>query len=393
MHKYKIFQDKDGRWKTTLPDEVKKNGRRLIAKKNLEDLENIVISYYEEQEKLASQPEVARIGKDITLEELYPIWLKSRILEVKSIRTIKKNDQDWRRYYLNTDIIKVPMNKLTVNDLKDWAHSMIDKYEFNKRAYYNMIVIIKKCYEYLSDEGICENTWSRVKINTKKLRREIKKENITEVYFSDEKMKIIHHALRAFALRPWNIGVLTIPFLFMSGLRIGEVVSLRYSDLTDNEIIVRRNEVNNYEYDEEKSKFVYKGKQIVDYLKTDAGERTVPYTKGAKEIIDMVKKASEYYEYYDNDFIFCPASKRLVSNSIDHLLYTYCEKVGISKKSAHKIRKTYISQVINNGVDLDTVCRISGHVDLKTTFQSYYYSLERKDDIYEKFDEMFCNVV
>ena len=31
MHKYKIFQDKDKRWKTTLPDDTKKNGRRLIA--------------------------------------------------------------------------------------------------------------------------------------------------------------------------------------------------------------------------------------------------------------------------------------------------------------------------------------------------------------------------
>ncbi len=37
LHAYKIFQDKDGRWKTTLPDETRKSERRLIAKRELGD--------------------------------------------------------------------------------------------------------------------------------------------------------------------------------------------------------------------------------------------------------------------------------------------------------------------------------------------------------------------
>ncbi|MFT3985744.1 MAG: hypothetical protein QM697_17730, partial [Lachnospiraceae bacterium] len=45
-HKYNIFQDKDGRWKTTFPDTTKRSGRRLIAKKNYEDLIKEVIIYY-----------------------------------------------------------------------------------------------------------------------------------------------------------------------------------------------------------------------------------------------------------------------------------------------------------------------------------------------------------
>lgn len=112
-----------------------------------------------------------------------------------------------------------------------------------------------------------------------------------------------------------------------------------------------------------------------------------------KKIIDMIEKSCAYYEYYDNGYIFCPRSKRMASNSIDHLLIRYCEEVNIPKKSAHKIRKTYISQAINNGIDLDTVCRIAGHVDLKTTFQSYLFALERKEEIYDKFNDIFQDVV
>ncbi len=51
LHAYKIFQDKDGRWKTTLPDEARKSGRRLIAKRELSDLEDTIVEYYQRIQK------------------------------------------------------------------------------------------------------------------------------------------------------------------------------------------------------------------------------------------------------------------------------------------------------------------------------------------------------
>lgn len=394
MHKYKIFQDKDGRWKTTLPDETKRNKRRLVAKTNEEDLLDIVVKFYEEEEQKIENP-FLRLSQDATLEELYPIWFESRRLEVKNTRTVKRNHQEWKRYYQDTSITKIPMRRLTVNELKDWAHKMIDDNQFNKRDYYNMTIIMKKCFEYASDEGLCEDTWAiaKGKVNTKKLKKMTKPENDTQIYFIDEKVKLINHAFKMFALRPCNIGVMTIPFLFLTGLRIGEVVALKYEDLHENEILIRNGEVSSYIYDEESHEFKYAGKKVENHVKSDAGIRTVPYTDGAKKIISMIERSSEYYGYYDNGYIFCPNSKRMISNSIAHTLSRYCEAVGIPEKSAHKIRKTYISQAINGGVDLDTVCRVSGHVDLKTTFQSYLFALERKEEIHEKFEELFKDVV
>ena len=78
------------------------------------------------------------------------------------------------------------------------------------------------------------------------------------------------------------------------------------------------------------------GKKVVDHAKTQAGTRNVPYTDTAKEIIALIKK-----------------------------IYRYADLLNIPKKSAHKIRKTYISTIIPDGIDLDTVCKVSGHVDLK----------------------------
>ena len=49
-HKYEIFQGSDGRWKTTVLDDTKKNGRRLIAKSSEEKLRKELIKYYATQE-------------------------------------------------------------------------------------------------------------------------------------------------------------------------------------------------------------------------------------------------------------------------------------------------------------------------------------------------------
>ena len=384
QHKYSIHQGKDGRWRSTVPDPSKKDGRRLVVKPTRKKLEEALINYYYKEET-----RVIEEKNHTTLEQLYPQWLQSRILEANNMRTVKKNDQDWKRYYQGTEITKIPMCDLTPNRLKDWAHKMIDDNELNKRAYYNMALIMKKCYEYAEDEGICENVWKKVKINTKKLRKQYKPPNEEQIYFNDERDAVIEIAIKRFAMRPWNIGGLTIPLLFVTGLRIGEIAALKYEDIGEHVISVKREEVGDFLYNDEEERFQYIGKRVEDHTKTEAGIREVPLTDQARKIIQLVREASKYYDYYDNGYIFCPRSKRMTSNSIDILLRKYCDEAGIPPKSAHKIRKTYISRLVASGVDIDTVCRVSGHVDVKTTFESYVFCLERKHEVYQKFEQIF----
>jgi len=379
-HKYKIFQDKDGRWKTTVPDKTKKSGRRLIAKSDKMALEDELIRFYEDAPVLKH--------RNITLREIYPEWLQSRKSEVNSLMTAKKNDQDWKRYYLNTPIIDKPMNLLTVQDLKDWAHNMIDTHQLNKRNYYNMAIVMKLCFRFAVDSGLLErDTWSEVRINTKKLKKTSKKSNEREIYFSEEQQAIVQHSFECFRSNPRNLGALSIPFLFLTGVRIGELVALKYEDIDEaNGVIhIHRSEKVIYEVDENGT-FRYVGREVVDETKTDAGERDIPYVPQAKEIIRLIKEASERYGYYDEGYIFCPRSQRCHSISIDKRIYNYCNALGINKKSAHKIRKSYISKLIHsNSVDIDTICRTAGHTDAQTTFKSYCFSLTHKEALTEQF--------
>lgn len=388
LHRYKIFQDKDGRWKTTLPDETKKSGRRLIAKSELRDLEDAVVEYYK---GIQRESDRKVIQERMTLREIYPLWLQSRRLEVNSMGTVKKNDQDWKRYYLQDSIIDKPMCELTVQELKDWAHKKIEDHHMNKRSYYNMAIIMKQCFQYAKDaEYIDDNTWEKVKINTKKLKRNQKKSNEEEVYFLDEQKKLIGYSFEQFNNNPRNITALAIPFIFVTGLRIGELVCLKYDDIDEEKEVIRISKSESVIYNlDEDGGFTYNGKEVLEHAKTDAGERDIPYTTYAKQIVQMVKSASEQYGYYDEGYIFCPRSKRIMANSIDKKPYNYCNAINVDKKSAHKIRKTFISRLIHSGqIDIDTVCRVAGHMDMKTTFMSYCFSLDHESAIQNKFEDV-----
>ena len=262
------------------------------------------------------------------------------------------------------------MCTLTVQELKDWAHKKIEENHMDKRNYYNMAIIMKQCFLYAKDaEYIDVDTWEKVKINTKRL---------------------IGYSFGQFNKNLRNITALAIPIIFVTGLRIGELVCLKYSDLDEEKEIIRIDKSESVMYEMyDKGEFCYNGKEVVEHAKTDAGEREIPYTTYAKKIIQMIKAASEQFGYYDDGYIFCPRSKRITANSIDKKLYNYCNAIGVDRKSAHKIRKTYISRLIHSGqIDIDTVCRVADHVDMKTTFMSYCFSLDHKNTIQDKFEEV-----
>ena len=51
-HQYKIWQGKDGKWYTYLPDESKKDGRRLVKRSEKKSLEDVIVSYWKKTEKI-----------------------------------------------------------------------------------------------------------------------------------------------------------------------------------------------------------------------------------------------------------------------------------------------------------------------------------------------------
>ena len=158
QHKYAITQGKDGCWRTYLPDSTKPNKRKQIKKSSKEKIEDVVVEYYEKAQKKES----------MTIEELYPEWLKYYSLHTEAEGTVKRVNSDWKKYYENDPLVKTTLEKISKVQLDEWAHQMVKVHQMTKTQYYNMSLIIRKMMIYAKECGyISENPFSDVKVNPK----------------------------------------------------------------------------------------------------------------------------------------------------------------------------------------------------------------------------------
>ena len=75
----------------------------------------------------------------------------------------------------------------------------------------------------------------------------------------------------------------------------------------------------------------------------------------------------------DSGYIFSVNDEPLSYYAIRKLYARYCDEIGTAFKSSHKARKTYISALIDGGVNINTIRDMVGHMDERTTYNSYCY--------------------
>lgn len=367
-HKYNIFQDKDGRWKTNMPDKTTKTGRRLVAKTSYEKLEKVILEYYLNEEDKGILPELK------TLREIYPQWLKYKYAHTASSSYIKRLDNDWKKYYVNDSIIDVPLYKLNYIQLDLWAHQLVTQMALTKKQYFNMATIMRQCLDYCLDMNyIANNPFQRVKIDKKLFTKKPKPKNYSQVFLEDEEIALCKYLLDEYERKPHILTPLAIVLNFQLGLRIGELVALKWDDIENNYIHVQRMEVATYDINDEV--VVKNGADIAEYTKSDAGEREVYINSEAQKILKLIKKSSMKHSLHSENFIFVnPKCKRITISSLEKYLYRRCEKINIAQKSSHKIRKTYISSLFDKGLNVDAIRELAGHEDERTSLNNYCFN-------------------
>jgi len=113
---------------------------------------------------------------------------------------------------------------------------------------------------------------------------------------------------------------------------------------------------------------------VVDFVKTDAGDREVYLSVEARRIIKMIMDHNLDKNEKDDDYLFVSNGKRVYERAVDYRLRKYCKLANISQKSMHKIRKTYISTLIDARVNINELRKQVGHEDEKTTYRNYCFN-------------------
>lgn len=379
-HKYKIFQGSDGRWKTTVPDETKKSGRRIIAKSDYNDFINELVAFYDSIEDNSNS-----VNESLcTLTDILPKWLELKEVHTDSGSYIKRIYVDWNKYYKGKDIANIPVQNMTQIYLDKWVHQTIKDYNLTRKQYYNMSIIIRQCLDYCCQLNILQsNPFRDVKINKKLFRKVRKPKSKTQVFLVKEQLLLFNEANNSFLRCPKCTTPLMIMFNFFLGLRIGELTALKWTDIEDNYLYVHRSEVEDVKLDLNTGDVISTSFKVVEYTKSDAGDRYVYLNSEAKKILRIVKRVNFEYGRNDDGFIFLNMKngRRTTTDAVSTYLQNLCIRAGIANKSSHKIRKTYISSLFDHNINIDTIRRMAGHESEKTTLQNYCFDQTDSDDL------------
>lgn len=378
-HKYKIFQGNDGRWKTTVPDKTKKSGRKIIAKSTYNDLVKELVIYYD------SIIDNNSISADIsTLTDIFPKWLEIKEVHTNSGSYIKRLYVDWNKYYKGKEIANIPIKDMTQIYLDKWAHQTIKNNNMTRKQYYNMSIIIRQCLDYCCQINILTtNPFKTITINNKLFRKVRKPKSKTQVFLAKEQMLLFNEANDSYLKCPKCTTPLMIMFNFFVGLRIGELTALKWTDIEKDYLYIHRSEIEDIKLDLETGDVINNSFKVVEYTKSDAGDRYVFLNSEAKKILKIVKKVNFEYDRYDDGFIFLNMrnGKRTTTDAVSTYLQNLCIRAGITNKSSHKIRKTYISSLFDHNINIDTIRRMAGHESEKTTLQNYCFDQTDLDDL------------
>ena len=68
-------------------------------------------------------------------------------------------------------------------------------------------------------------------------------------------------------------------------------------------------------------------------------------------------------------------------NRLYTLLKDACKRcIKIPVKGTHRIRKTFVSTLVNNGIPITTASRIAGHADERTTIKNYLFDTNNEEE-------------
>ncbi len=353
-HPYSISSRKDGRFITTVRKEDEE--RQQLAAPSYVELISKLYDYYNDRKS------------DYSISDLYEMWVEKRgkqsVEGTIDIKTVKRDEQHWRKYYADNKLVTIPIKKITTKMLNDFLNNSIATFKFSRKEFNNMKTILNAVFQIALDKELLSVN-PLINAHTDVKFRSIQKKKDGSRLYLEKEMEV----LEDFLYQQETMEAYTILMDFQIGTRIGELVVLQKEDMLDGEVYIHKMEI----VDEERVDGVYirKGYKVVEYVKHDisAGYRTIPLSKKAKKILEEVKKLSP-----DSEYLFTQANgERMTSRSFNYWLEKYCRDAGITFKSSHCIRRTFASRLYAKGMPLEEISVYMGHEDTDTT-KGYIYN-------------------
>lgn len=357
-HVYSVWQGKNGKYYTYLPDAKSNRGKKLVKRTTLESIQDEIVKFYKAQ---CEEP---------TIKSIFDSWVddKLRYGEIQK-QSYDKYQNNFKRFFGGISDNKIRYT--TEESLEAFIKATITDQKLSQKAYSDMKIIINGIFKYAKKHGYTNlsiTSFMGDLMLSKNAFTKIIRKKEDQIFLEEEIPRITKHLATQDDIR--SLGLL---LSFQTGLRVGELSALKRSDILSKKvkgideekkyISVTKTEI---KYRNVDGKWTH---DVKEYPKSDAGVRNVILSEHAIDTVNRIIKINPFGEY-----LFEENRQRIKGNAFNRKLERVCNLLQINKKSTHKIRRTYGTTLIDNDVNDALIAEVMGHTDINTTKKYYYYS-------------------
>ncbi len=343
-----IYKRKDGRWegryKVGYNDSGTAKYRSVYAK-----------TYQEVKTKLTAlkaTPVPTNSSGKLTVKELFEEWLSAVRLKVK--------ESTYANYRMKADKHILPefgglrYEQLTVQMLHSFIDSKLNR-GLSAKYISDIVIVFKSMAKYISRVHGFRNPLADV-ILPKVTKTEMN-------LFSDVQQK----QLCSYLLKNRNNTSIGILLSLYTGLRIGEICGLKWSDIDfEKSILTVRRTVQRIRTG------IHGTKLIVDTPKSRSSQRSLPIPTFIMDMLRNFHSSENFYILSENTKVTEPRTMQRKFKSI-------LKKADLPSINYHSLRHMFATNCIKIGFDVKTLSEILGHASVETTLNRYVHSsMERK---------------
>lgn len=366
-----FFSESENRWRAEI-HWVDKNGKSNF-KKFSGKKKQVVVNKLEEFKRSLLISEGDLSSEAVTLREFAGDCISNKL-----VHGLKPSSYQRILVTLSNQVYPflgdIPIDKIEHRDVQNMINKLNDSglsYSTIKKAYGAVNTIMRE-YRIRTKKYInpCEGIVLPV----------AKKKETSDIHFlsSEQKKAVVQEATRVYSTGKsvYRLGY-CIPLLMYTGMRIGELIALEWSDVNFEEKIIT---INKNAVDVKAGETYTLLKQ--NTTKTYSGSRLIPMTQTAYDSLIELRKVTGEYKHV----LSSKNDKMILPSNINRMFHSVLIGAGIAKDKkdkehlcgVHILRHTFASMLFENGCDVKVVSEILGHSDTKITENIYIHLLQKQ---------------
>ena len=262
-----------------------------------------------------------------------------------------------------SDIIGLTLSDINGQDIQ----KIINTSKSNASTLKQAVKMLRKFYRWLSDQNITNDITKSLVVPSVEHKRQ---NAVIETFTDDELQTFLYN------IPTDNRIKLLIHIAINTGMRIGEILALRYDDFTNDSVTV----THTLQEIEPQRKGVSPTTFQISTPKTPQSLRTIPISQSLWQEVEQHRKwqCEEMKKNgYSTQFLFTTATgTHYYKRNLRRALQRLCNDLHIGFKSFHVFRHSFGSKLAKSGVPMQVVSALMGHSNITVTAK-YYINIEQ----------------